>query len=223
MRRRLGNLLMLLGAVLVGMALSLFLYNSWDARRAEKSAEQIIGQILQSTEKDSGEQAAGEEKEENAEKESGKEKKLPVQNPSVKTENMKTIEIDGFAYIGYLSIPAISLELPVMDTWSEEGLKISPGRYAGSLYSDDLVIAGHNYRRHFSPIKWLETGTEVDFTDMEQTVWRYQVEEVEELAPEQVKEMVTKTKEDGWDLTLFTCTTSGQSRCVVRCRRIKTN
>lgn len=59
---------------------------------------------------------------------------------------------NGYEYIGYLSIPSIGLALPVMKQWSYAGLKIAPGRYSGSLYTDDLVIAGHNYNRHFSPM-----------------------------------------------------------------------
>lgn len=130
------------------------------------------------------------------------------------------ISIDGNDYIGWISIPSISLELPVMAQWSEEGLKTAPGRYAGSPSEDNLVIAGHNYRRHFSPIKWLEPGTEVCFTDAEERVRYYEIEETEELLPDQVEAMITKTEKDTWDLTLFTCTTSGQARCAVRCRRI---
>ena len=130
------------------------------------------------------------------------------------------ISIDGNDYIGWISIPSISLELPVMAQWSEEGLKAAPGRYAGSPSEDNLVIAGHNYRRHFSPIKWLEPGTEVCFTDAEERVRYYEIEETEELLPDQVEAMITKTEKDTWDLTLFTCTTSGQARCAVRCRRI---
>ena len=132
----------------------------------------------------------------------------------------KIISIDGNDYIGWLSIPSISLELPVMAQWSEEGLKTAPGRYAGSLAEDNLVIAGHNYRRHFSPIKWLDPGTEVLFTDAEERVRYYEIEETEELLPDQVDAMITKTEKDTWNLTLFTCTTSGQARCAVRCRRI---
>ena len=47
-----------------------------------------------------------------------------------------------------------------------------------------------------------------------------EIEETEELLPDQVEAMITKTEKDTWDLTLFTCTTSGQARCAVRCRRI---
>ena len=209
MKRRAGMICMILGAVLIGVALSLFLYNEWDSARAEERAEQVLEQMQKQTEDD--ENVSGEQTERTEQK-----------NTLADTDDIgeKIISIDGNDYIGWLSIPSISLELPVMAQWSEEGLKTAPGRYAGSLAEDNLVIAGHNYRRHFSPIKWLEPGTEVLFTDAEERVRYYEIEETEELLPDQVDAMITRTEKDTWNLTLFTCTTSGQARCAVRCRRI---
>ena len=209
MKRRAGMICMILGAVLIGVALSLFLYNEWDSARAEERAEQVLEQMQKQTEDD--ENVSGEQTERTKQK-----------NTLADTDDVweKIISIDGNDYIGWLSIPSISLELPVMAQWSEEGLKTAPGRYAGSLAEDNLVIAGHNYRRHFSAIKWLDPGTEVLFTDAEERVRYYEIEETEELLPDQVEAMITKTEKDTWNLTLFTCTTSGQARCAVRCRRI---
>ena len=216
MKRRAGMICMILGAVLIVAALSLFLYNEWDSARAEERAEQVLEQMQKQTEDDAEEEA----EDENI---SGEEtERTEQENALADTDDFgkEIISIDGNDYIGWISIPSISLELPVMAQWSEEGLKTAPGRYAGSPSEDNLVIAGHNYRRHFSPIKWLEPGTEVCFTDAEERVRYYEIEETEELLPDQVEAMITKTEKDTWDLTLFTCTTSGQARCAVRCRRI---
>lgn len=216
MKRRAGMICMILGAVLIAAALSLFLYNEWDSARAEERAEQVLEQMQKQTEDDAEEEA----EDENI---SGEEtERTEQENALADTDDFgkEIISIDGNDYIGWISIPSISLELPVMAQWSEEGLKTAPGRYAGSPSEDNLVIAGHNYRRHFSPIKWLEPGTEVCFTDAEERVRYYEIEETEELLPDQVEAMITKTEKDTWDLTLFTCTTSGQARCAVRCRRI---
>lgn len=190
MKKRTGNLLMILGAVLVFLALSLFLYNQWEAKRAEKRSAKVM-KVLK--------------------------KELQTDKYIYLNGDMKTVRIDGYDYIGYITIPAIKLELPVMSKWSYEGLKTAPGRYCGSTYTNDLVIAGHNYARHFSPIKWLDIGTEVDFIDMNNRLWRYKVTSVETLNPKQVKKMIKKTDTDPWDLTLFTCNTGGENRCTVRC------
>lgn len=217
MKRKAGMICMILGAVLIGAALSLFLYNEWDSARAEERAEQVLEQMQKQTEDD-----AAEEETENENLGGEETERTEQENTLADTDDFgeKMISIDGNEYIGWISIPSISLELPVMAQWSEEGLKTAPGRYAGSLAEDNLVIAGHNYRRHFSPIKWLEPGTEVSFTDAEERVRYYEIEETEELLPYQVDAMITKTETDTWDLTLFTCTTSGQARCAVRCKRI---
>lgn len=112
-----------------------------------------------------------------------------------------------------MRIPALELELPVMAQWSYPRLKIAPCRYYGSAAENNLVIAAHNYPRHFGGLSKLEKGDEVYFTDMEGTVWRYQVEAVDVLAPEAVEEMTDAE----YGLTLFTCTYGGASRVTVRC------
>lgn len=127
---------------------------------------------------------------------------------------MPVIGIDGENYIGVLEIPALNLALPVMDEWSYPRLKIAPCRYAGSVYSRDCVIAGHNYEEHLRYIGQLNPGDEVRFTDAEGNVFCYSVLCQEILAPAEVEAMCT----GDWDLTLFTCKVGGRRRITVRCR-----
>lgn len=218
MKRKVGNLLMITGAVLVSLALLLFLHNEWEAKRAETQASQVLEQMreqfLAENEEKENSGKSGHEglAQEDAESEVGQD--------TSETENRKVMVVDGREYMGWLSIPAIGLELPVMAEWSYAGLKTAPGRYSGSLETGNLVIAGHNYARHFSPIKWLDTGTEVDITDASQTVWHYQVSALEKLNPDQVQDMTEPSETDDWNLTLFTCTTGGQMRYAVRCKAV---
>ena len=204
MRNKLGSLLIALGVLALLGAAGLFGYNQWDNARAEKAADAVLTQLEETIETPKtilpGETAASSE-------------------AAADAPEMPVTFIDGYDYIGYLSIPSIGLALPVMQQWSEPGLKIAPGRYSGSLYNDDLVIAGHNYTRHFSPIKHLAAGTEVLFVDMDGAVWHYAVSASEVLQPTQIEQMTTKTSADSWDLTLFTCTTGGQARYALRCVR----
>lgn len=124
--------------------------------------------------------------------------------------------VDGWAYIGVLRVPSLGLELPVMNEWSYAGLRLAPCRYAGSAYSDDMVVAAHNYARHFGNLRSLSYGDEVSFTDVRGNVFLYQVESIEQLRPSDVEEMV----ESDWDLTLFTCTLGGANRVTVRCSAV---
>ena len=61
MKRRAGMICMILGAVLIGAALSLFLYNEWDSARAEERAEQVLEQMQKQTEDDAEEEEAEDE------------------------------------------------------------------------------------------------------------------------------------------------------------------
>lgn len=196
MRNKLGNACMILGTVLVLAALSLFFLNRREAQRAETASSLVLPQVMETIREQAEEDAA-----------------LPDPFDPTMTE----AEIDGYAYIGYLSIPALELELPVMSQWDYTRLNIAPCRYTGSTKSDDLVIAAHNYARHFGNLSRLTAGDEVYFVDMDGVLSAYQVAEVEVLSPFAVEEMTGGE----FALSLFTCTYGGQSRVTVRCQRIK--
>ena len=189
---------MVLGTVLVLAALSLFLWNQRENNEAGTSAEKILPQVIEQIETP----GAGQEMEEPS-------------YPDPYDPTMTEVEIDGYAYVGVLSIPSLELELPVMSEWDYTRLKIAPCRYAGSTKTDDLVICAHNYTRHFGPIRNLTPGDTVTFTDMDGVVWQYEVVAVDILAPTDVEDMTA----GGYDLTLFTCTYGGASRVTVRCRQ----
>jgi len=180
------------GTVLVVIALSLFLFHMWKAQMAGEAANMVLGEL---------------------------ETQISVETEE-DTDSLPVVEIDGYYYIGYLSIPSLGLTLPIMQEWSEEGLEIAPGVYAGSVLTDDAVIAGHNYRRHFSRIKYVAEGTEIGFTDIAGRTYTYEVLYIETLQPDQVEEMTEKSEDDEWDLTLFTCDSTGSARCVIRCVKI---
>ncbi|MDY3286911.1 MAG: sortase [Eubacteriales bacterium] len=135
-----------------------------------------------------------------------------VLNPAME---MPETAVDGASYIGVLQIPALGLSLPVIGEWSDDGAKLAPCRYAGSAYTDDLVIAGHNYRTHFGSLGRLSVGDEVTFCDLDGNVFVYRAAAKETLAPEDTEEMT----DSGWALTLFTCTTGGAYRLAIRCER----
>lgn len=128
---------------------------------------------------------------------------------------MPAASVDGLEYIGVLSLPKLSLELPILSESDDARLKIAPCRYYGSAYTDDMVISGHNYRQHFGRLHELSIGDSVRFTDMDGNVFSYTVIEVESLEPDETERMVT----GDWDLTMFTCTAGRQHRLTVRCER----
>lgn len=136
----------------------------------------------------------------------------------IQDKSEETIKIDDNEYIGIINIPALNLELPVMSDWSYEKMKISPVRYYGSFENDDLVICAHSYKTFFRYIKNLVVGDILIFTDMNGDAHLYEVEVIEILGPEDIKEMI----ENEFDLTLFTCTSDSQNRVTVRLNRVDT-
>ena len=136
--------------------------------------------------------------------------------PVVEVPQMKTVDIDGYTYIGVVSVPALGIELPVMSEWSYHLLKRSACRFAGSYLDDTLVIAGHSTRKHFRPLRQAQVGDSVVFTDVMGNVIPYQVVSIESLGPKDGEKLVT----GDWDLTLFTCSPGGERRVTVRCNRV---
>ena len=124
-------------------------------------------------------------------------------------------KIDNIEYIGMIKIPEINLEIPIINEWSYDNLKISPNRFTGSLYTNDLIIAGHNYKKHFGPIKQLEPNDTIYFIDVYDKYYEYEIIEIEILN----KNDIDKLMEYECDLTLFTCTNGGKDRHIIRCNK----
>ena len=65
----------------------------------------------------------------------------PVELLTEEDKKMTEVEINGNLYIGYLSIPALNLELPIMSTWSYPQLQIAPCRYHGGKEEESTRVA----------------------------------------------------------------------------------
>ena len=203
MRNKKGLILITLGVLLLLGAAGLAGYNVWDENRAAESVENILRQMDTLIPKP-------------------EEVKLPEgMTPDyllAPKMEMPTVEVEENKYIGYITIPAIGIDLPVMGEWNYPNLKISPCRYAGSAYLDDLVICAHNYAHHFGGLSQLSIGDRVEFTDVDGNLFEYSVAEKEQLNPDEAARMLS----GGWDLSLFTCTLGGQYRVTIRCERVET-
>ena len=192
MPKKSGVILISLGAVLILAALLLFLYNRGEDRRAGQEAESLLEDARSAMAADT--------------------------DPEPQEELAEEITYD---YAGVITIPDLSLELPVIDQWSYARLKVAPCRQSGAAADGDLVIAAHNYKSHFGYLDRLEPGASVIFTDMEGTVYRYAVEEIRQLEPEDVED-VSSVFSSEYPLVLYTCTPGGKARVAVFCRWAET-
>lgn len=124
------------------------------------------------------------------------------------------INIDGDFYSGIVSIPTLSLELPVYRDLDYENLKYSPCRYKGSVAEGNIIIAAHNYSSHFGHIDNMISGDRIYFTDAQGMVYEYEVITTEVVDGTDIDAMEAGSEE--WDMTIFTCNLSGMSRIAVR-------
>lgn len=199
MKRKIGNVLMAIGILMILAAFGLTVYNIRESQKADEKSAKILDQL-----------------EDEMENEDDQESDVPLYRLYPDME-MPVYEVDGVAYIGVLEIPVLGLKLPVASEWSYPNLRSSPCRYLGSVYQDNMIIAAHNYNIHFGRLRELGTEDEVYFTDADGNVFAYQVADLETLPGTAVKDM----EAGDWDMTLFTCTYGGKSRVTIRCRRIE--
>lgn len=199
MKCKLGIALMALGLAMLAGSVGLLIYNQREADRAEAASLELLPAISEAI----AEQQAQE-----------LQPTLPLPTEPA-APKMKAVEVDGHLCVGYVTIPRLKLELPVLAECNDANLKISPCLFSGTTMEDDLVLAGHNYRRHFGPIRRLKPGNEVIFVDMDGNTILYQVAAVDAVPPTAVAEVTSGQ----FDLALVTCTYGGETRLVVYCDR----
>ena len=203
MPKKAGIVFVVTGAVLIISALLLLILNQKASENAGQQAETILLQV-QSAISQRAETAT-----EPVEPEAATE---PTERATgVELPEMPVVELDGYGYIGYLSIPALGLELPVMADWDYDRLRRAPCRQFGSTVTDDLVIAAHNYVSHFAKLYTLTEGAAIRFTDMNGQVHTYAVAEVVRLESTAVEAV----QNSGHALVLYTCTYGGDDRVVL--------
>ena len=189
-KQRIGTLCVLLGSLCILAAAFLLGFNLREESRAAATTQRILPAVAYRIEQS------------------------PASAPSLPAGEV-TVSLDGVEYLGILSLPTLALELPVQSGWDMEALRQSPCRYVGTLAGNDLVIAAHNYRRHFAALHTLQVGDAVIFIDAAGQSHRYAVSRIETLHATAVAEMLAGE----WDMTLFTCNYDGTARVTVRCVR----
>ena len=192
----LGSAFMALGAVLILLAALLLGENHREAEEGRMAASEIVSEVHLRMEERPPEA-------------------LPEAPTLPEDKRLPVEEVEGYGYVGSLSIPVLELELPIMDDWSYARLRKAPCRQVGDT-ARELVIAGHNYDSHFGRLHTLTEGDRLFFTDMDGDVTGYEVADVETIRPYQ-GDLVF---EGGWDLVLYTCTYGGKSRVMVGCLAI---
>lgn len=206
MKTKIGIFFVVIGLAFLLGALGLFSYNQYQQQQAQKSVESIMPQLVERINANIAKDTESEEQETNS---------APEGNQPEAEKSLPVVEIDGNRYIGFVSLPTLGLELPVMADWSYDKLNVAPCVYSGSYENNDLVIMAHNYVKHFGGLSNLSERDIVKFTDMNGNVTTYTVVVTDMLSEVDIENMTAGE----FDLTLFTCNYDGKSRITIRCDR----
>lgn len=196
-----GKALMAVGLLLILGAGGLLGYNQWIDRKAGAESDAAVVTLVEEIQSSQVEILEVEDR-----------------TPAAKDTDapaVKVAELDGAYYMGVLTIPKLERLLPVQSDWSMSKLQRSPCRYSGSVAEGELVIAAHNYKKHFGGLAGLSQGDSIVFTDLEGHQTFYEVWEIYTVEATDIEGMVNS----GYDLSLFTCNYGGKARVTVRCMR----
>lgn len=205
MKKKIGVILIVTGLVLILSATGLLIFNITQSNNASKASSEVLLSLIEEIKHKSEENST----------------QAVISGTTLDTSEVNANEltgdnsvvIDGYSYIGVLSIKKLSVELPVMSDWDYDRLRIAPCRYIGSVERGDLIIAGHNYQSHFGRLSELSHGDEVIFISCDGKTYRYKVADIEVIPGDDTEDMI----ENDFDLTLYTCTYDSRSRVTVRC------
>lgn len=195
-RQKRGMFLLVLGLLLVLAALGIHIAQEMEDRRAGQTAAMLLEQLDNKSLPIIGTQSGN------------REESADPAMPEKKYMN--------YTLIGSISVPSVGIRLPVLDGWSEEMLKVAPCRYMGSISGGNMIIMGHNYKSHFTPLQSVSVGAVVTFENVLGISYQYRVAKIEKLHRDDGEKLASD-----YPLTIFTCTPGGIERFVVRCEPVK--
>ena len=127
-RAKLGAALIFLGLLLLFGAFGLWQSNRGEALEAEEQSRAVMRQLAPAIA-------------ERAENPAHLQPAAAEGASSAADPTMDTVEVDGRLYVGFLTVPDLGLELPVMADWDYDLLKIAPCRYSVLNYPVDAKTA----------------------------------------------------------------------------------
>ena len=149
--------------------------------------------------------------------------------PDLVSGYAQTLDISGTGIMGYITIPKISVELPIYHGTDEGVLQVAAGHLEGSSLpvggaGTHAVISAHRglpSAKLFTNLDELEVGDRFTITVLNR-VLTYEVDQISIVLPTEIDQLLPT---EGMDyVTLMTCTPYGINthRLLVRGKRIET-
>lgn len=124
----------------------------------------------------------------------------------------------GYEILGYITIDKIDLEYPILNSNSEDAMKISIVKFLGPPLNEkgNLVLSGHNNYDNtmFAKLNKMEIGDIIKITDKSNRCIEYQVKQIYSVKPDNVKCLENIT--DNEEITLITCKNGNKDRLIVK-------
>ena len=149
--------------------------------------------------------------------------------PDLVSGYAQTLDISGTGIMGYITIPKISVELPIYHGTDEGVLQVAAGHLEGSSLpvggaGTHAVISAHRglpSAKLFTNLDELEVGDRFTITVLNR-VLTYEVDQISIVLPTEIDQLLPT---EGMDyVTLMTCTPCGINthRLLVRGKRVET-
>lgn len=149
--------------------------------------------------------------------------------PDLVSGYAQTLDISGTGIMGYITIPKISVELPIYHGTDEGALQVAAGHLEGSSLpvggaGTHAVISAHRglpSAKLFTNLDELEVGDRFTITVLNR-VLTYEVDQISIVLPTEIDQLLPT---EGMDyVTLMTCTPYGINthRLLVRGKRVET-
>ena len=120
MNKKISAVVTLVGLILIMCAMAVLFHNKKEDNLAQKSSNTVLSSL-----------------------------KEKIEESNLKISDVeKDLNKDLNQYDGYIKIPKLNLELPVMKKPTQANLKKSPCIYSGTAKDSNLIIAAHNYSAH---------------------------------------------------------------------------
>lgn len=218
MANKYGNLLTIILVVLVVAILAgtgIIIYNYAIKPNSDKNkAMQAISEFDMNIQTDNNEEETG-EADTNV---SG-----PTETESGSSGERQKSYYNGFVMVGYITIPATNVKLPVLDQETPKSLDVAVAvRYPSNAKLNEpgnVVIAGHNYRdgRFFANNKKLAVGDKLSIKDTSGKELTYTIYEKFQTTTEDTS-FYNRNTNGAIEVTLTTCTDDAKARIIILAR-----
>ena len=143
------------------------------------------------------------------------------ENEVIPRDTKKTESGQIYWTIGKIEIPSINVVYPILNTTTDELLKISPCYFWGANPNEvgNFCIVGHNYRNNkfFSKVPTMKKGDEIYITDLTGRKITYVVYDLFVVEPENV-DSTSQLTNGLKEITVITCTNDSSKRVIVKAR-----